>query len=88
MIIDRTFFDDRLKLSYTSMMDVASYEKISGISGSLSELRLEYTMATNLEGLISLTRVSGSNNHPDGENYPFKRMEDFSHIRFELKYFF
>jgi len=88
LIMDRSFFDDRLKVAYTSMMDIASYENISGVSGSLSELRLEYTMTTNLEGLISITKVSGSNDHPDGDNYPFKRMEDFSHIRFELKYFF
>ena len=26
--------------------------------------------------------------HPDGDNYRFSKMKDFSHLRFELKYFF
>ena len=38
--------------------------------------------------LIALTKVTGSNTHQDGENYQFNKMGDFSHERFEIKYFF
>ena len=38
--------------------------------------------------LIELTKVMGSDAHPDGENYQFNKMEDFSHIRLELKYYY
>ena len=86
--LDKTFLGDQLKVSYTSMMDIADYTGIQGIAGSLTEIRMEYSVTQDLQSLLSLTQVNGSNEHPDGENYPFTRMEDFSHIRFELKYFF
>jgi len=70
------------------MMDIAEYEDVSGTAGSLMELKVSYKFEQDLEGLIALTKVNGTSAHPDGDNYPFNRMEDFSHIRFELKYFF
>ena len=69
-------------------MDIAEYEDVSGTAGSLMELKVSYKFEQDLEGLIALTKVNGTSTHPDGDNYPFNRMEDFSHIRFELKYFF
>ena len=88
LALDKTFMGDQLKVTYTSMMDIADYTGIQGIAGSLTEIRMEYSVTQDLQSLLSLTQVNGSNEHPDGENYPFTRMEDFSHIRFELKYFF
>ena len=86
--LDKPFLGDQLKVTYTSMMDIADYTGIQGIAGSLTEIRMEYSLTQDLQSLLSLTQVNGSNEHPDGEDYPFTRMEDFSHIRFELKYFF
>jgi len=88
IVIDRNFYNNRLTLSLTSMMDIAEYTGISGVAGSLTEIKLEYSIMQNLYGLFGVTTVNGSNSHPDKELYPFNKMEDFSHTRFELKYFF
>ena len=86
--LEKNILDEQLSLSITSMMDIADYENVSGTAGSLVELKVGYKFEQDLEGLIALTKVIGTSAHPDGDNYPFNRMEDFSHIRFELKYFF
>tara|TARA_B100001741_G_scaffold213366_1_gene176605 strand:- start:298 stop:924 length:627 start_codon:yes stop_codon:yes gene_type:complete len=88
IIMDRSFLNDQLKISYTAMLDVAKYSGVTGLAGSLNDIRLEYSIKEDLQGIVGLTKVNGSTNHPDGENYPFNRMEDFSHTRFELKYYF
>ena len=88
IILDRSFLNEQLKISSTTMIDAAKYSGVSGIAGSLHELRLEYAIREDLQSLLGITTVEGSNDHPDKENYPFNRMEDFSHIRLELKYFF
>ena len=88
IILDRSFLNEQLKISSTTMIDAAKYSGVSGIAGSLHEIRLEYAIREDLQSLLGITTVEGSNDHPDKENYPFNRMEDFSHIRLELKYFF
>ena len=88
IVIDRKFYNNRLTLSLTSVLDIAEYTGISGVAGSLTELKLEYSIMQNLYGLFGVTTVNGSNSHPDKELYPFNKMEDFSHTRFEIKYFF
>ncbi len=88
IVMDRKFYNNRLTLSLTSMLDIAEYTGISGVAGSLTELKLEYSIMQNLYGLFGVTTVNGSNSHPDKELYPFNKMEDFSHTRFEMKYFF
>ena len=88
IVINRKLYNNRLTLSLTSMMDIAEYTGISGIAGSLTELKLEYSIMQNLYGLFGVTTVNGSNSHPDKELYPFNKMEDFSHTRFEIKYYF
>ena len=88
IILDRSFLNDQLKISYTAMLDVAKYSGVTGLAGSLNDIRLEYSIKEDLQCIVGLTKVNGSTNHPDGDNYPFNRMEDFSHTRFELKYYF
>ena len=88
VIMDKRFFDNKLTASLTSMLDITEYPNISGVAGSLTELKLEYFIIQNLNGFFGITTVKGSNSHPDKELYPFNKMKDFSHIRFELKYFF
>jgi hypothetical protein len=88
LTLDKKFLDDQLQVSLTSMIDAASYENITGIAGTLMELKMIYSLKQDLDGTMSLTKVNGDPSHPDGENYPFNRMEDFSHLRFEIKYFF
>ena len=88
IIIDKMFLNEELKLSVTSMLDLEKYTDVDGIAGSLTEFKIEYNIAQDLLGLIGMTKVIGTDDHPDGENYQFNKMEDFSHFRFEIKYFF
>jgi hypothetical protein len=88
LILDKTFLNEQLKVSTTSMLDLADYEGISGVSGSLIEYKIEYSITQDFLGLLGVTKVIGSKDHPDGELYQFNKMEDFSHFRFELKYYF
>ena len=88
LILDRMFMNEQLKLSAMSMLDLETYAGVTGIPGSLTEFKIEYNVTQDLLGLIALTKVSGSDTHPDAENYQFNEMQDFSHIRFEVKYFF
>lgn len=98
LTLDKSMFDEQLKLSFTSMIDASSPEKKEVSSnqstkkhssgGLLMELKMTYSLNQDLAGTIALTKINGDQSHPEGENYPFNQMEDFSHLRFELKYFF
>ena len=88
IILERIFLDDQLKLSTMSMLDLETYIGVTGIPGTLTEFKVEYNLSQDVLGLIALTKVSGSDTHPDGGNYQFNQMKDFSHLRFEIKYFF
>ena len=69
-------------------MDLENYNIDNKIIGSLNEVKLEYSIAQDLKLLFGITKISGSKKHPDNEEYQFYKMEDFSHSRFELKYYF
>ena len=58
------------------------------IWGAMFGFTMEYNVTQNLHGVLGITKILGKNAHPDGELYRFNAMEDFSHIRMELKYFF
>ena len=88
IVVNRKFFVNKLNASLTTMLDIAEYPNISGVAGSLTELKFEYSIMQNLNGLFGITTVKGNNSHPDKELYPFNKMEDFSHTRFEIKYYF
>ena len=78
-----------LKFSLTTLMDIQTNDKKSKkIYGQLNEFKIEYDIIQDLIFLLGITKINGKENHPDGDNYRFKKMEDFSHLRFELKYFF
>ena len=88
LILDRAFMNEQLNLSLTTMLDLGDYNGVEGIPGSLTEYKIEYKITQDFLGLLGVTKVIGSKDHPDGEQYQFNKMEDFSHFRFELKYFF
>ena len=88
VILKKTLLREQIYLSLTSMIDAVQHNSISGFPGYLNEMKVEYLINQNLKLLIGITSINGSENHPDGKNYQFKKMEDFSHSRFELKYYF
>ena len=98
LTLDKSMFDEQLKFSFTSMIDASIVKEEESdfndakedhsSNGLLMELMLTYSLNQDLDGTIAITKINGDSDHPEGANYPFNRMEDFSHLRFELKYFF
>ena len=98
LTLNKSIFDEQLKFSLTSMIDASTKKekksdsnglvKDHSSNGVLLELKMTYTIDQDLDGTIAITKINGDSDHPEGANYPFNRMEDFSHLRFELKYFF
>lgn len=88
LFLKKNFLNEDLTFSFTSLMDLENYNIDNKIIGSLNEVKLEYSIAQDLKLLFGITKISGSKKHPDNEEYQFYKMEDFSHSRFELKYYF
>ena len=86
--LERQFNNEQLKFNLTTMLDLDDINFDGTIPGVLLEGHIDYNMTDELRATFGLTKIYGSNDHPDGENYRFNKMEDFSHLRFELKYFF
>ena len=98
LTLNKSIFNEQLKFSLTSMVDASTIKKEESdpnrlernhsSSGVLLELKMTYSIDQDLDGTIAITKINGDSSHPEGANYPFNKMEDFSHLRFELKYFF
>ena len=98
LTLKKSILNEQLKFSLTSMIDASTIkekksdsngtEKNHSSSGVLLELKMTYSIGQDLDGTIAMTKINGDPDHPEGASYPFNKMEDFSHLRFELKYFF
>ena len=98
LTLNKSIFNEQLKFSLTSMVDASTIKKKESdpnrlernhsSSGVLLELKMTYSIDQDLDGTIAITKINGDPDHPEGASYPFNKMEDFSHLRFELKYFF
>ena len=98
LTLNKSILNEQLKFSLTSMIDASTIkekksdsngiEKDHSSSGVLLELKMAYSISQDLDGTIAITKINGDPGHPEGASYPFNKMEDFSHLRFELKYFF
>ena len=88
IVLEKSFLDEQAKMTLTSLLDFGQEKKIGRLHGSLTEFKIEYNFIQNLIGAVSITKVFGDDSHPDGDLYQFNKMEDFSHFRLELKYFF
>ena len=82
--MNKNFLENQSKISLSSIFDINQ----SKIYGTINEIKVEYDIAQDLMILMGLTKINGSKTHPENESYQFNKMEDFSHFRFELKYFF
>lgn len=83
MNINRYFLDNQLLLNFGSLLD---FNQDKRISGTMNSIGLEYDIAENIQIKGNLTNISGSENHPDGENYRFNQMEKFSNIRLQIEF--
>ena len=86
--LEKKFFDDQLILTASSILDIDNTD-YDGISpGYILSFEAAYTIIDNLELTVGYTNIKGDKDHPLGENYRLYIMEDFSHIRADLKYSF
>ena len=88
--LTKTIWDDSMEFQFSNLLDTKD-------SGQLTQLKLTYNIIEDLN--FSLLYYKGKGNqsqYPDDPNtdidesllYPFNAMEDFSHIRAQLQYFF
>ena len=78
IVAQRPFYDMGLELRYTSIIDLDQ-------RGSLHEVGIEYDIYENTKILIVANKIFDNKNV---EMNPFTGMEEFSHIRIELKYYY
>jgi len=76
--VQKLFSDKGLELRYISMFDLDK-------KGSLHEVGIEYEIYENMKILIAVNKIFSNKKIP---NNPFTGMKNFSHIRFELKYYY
>ncbi len=86
--LEKKFFDDQLILTASSIFDIDNTDYDGTYPGSILSFEAAYTLIDNLELTIGYTNIKGDKDHPLGENYRLYIMEDFSHIRADLKYSF
>ena len=85
MILNRSFMNEQLLIETLCLFDRSEVNGTMG-NGRLIELKSTYDLSSSLKLVTAVTHIAG--NSDLGNEYRFNEMEDFSHIRFELKYFF
>jgi len=86
--LEKKFFDDQLILTASSILDIDNTDYDGTSPGYILSFGAAYTIIDNLELTVGYTNIKGDKDHPLGENYRLYIMEDFSHIRADLKYSF
>ena len=79
MDLKKTLYDNKMEISIITMMDQIH-------SGSLIEMGMGYDLSESLQSYLAVNKIFGDKSQD--EDYTFNNMEDFSHIRLELKYFY
>ena len=77
--VTKTLYDNQIEINLLTMMDQTH-------SGKLIEMGFGYDISESLKSYLAATKVFGDDSQDD--KYTFNHMEDFSHIRLELKYYY
>jgi hypothetical protein len=77
-IVQKSLLDLGVELGYMGFFDLNG-------KGSLNEFRITYDLTDNLEILGAFNKIKGNGKI---ENNQFTSMEDFSHFRMEIKYYY
>jgi len=75
----KTILDDAIEFQSTHLFDLSD-------PGQLHQVKIAYDIIEDMN--LSLLFYKGIGHRDKGPEYPFNTMEDFSHIRAQLKYFF
>jgi len=90
--LSKSFLNDRLTLQLRNLMDLE-------YKGYFLELNTDYKLTDRVTSTFAINYINGDETHPNsiknkGEDYekaldyPLNQMEDFSHIRMQIKYSF
>jgi len=77
--VTKTFSDNRMEWRLKTMIDQVH-------SGKLIEMGFGYDISESLKSYLAVSKVFGDDSQDN--KYTFNHMEDFSHIRLELKYYY
>ena len=77
--LTKTLYDNQVELSLRTMIDQV-------YSGKLIELGFGYDISEAIKCYLAINKIIGDTSAD--EMYTFNHMEDFSHIRLELRYFY
>ena len=87
---DRLYYIGKVvNVNFLSLLDINNSRlKISNDVSNLREISLEYKVSDGFKVLGAINKITGDKNHEDGTDYTFNQMENFSHYRLEIKYYF
>ena len=77
--IKKPIYDNTVELNLKTMMDQVH-------SGALVEFGVGYSISNSINSYFAITKIFGDKGQDD--KYEFNHMENFSHARMELKYYF
>ena len=78
--IEKKLLNNNLQLTISTLMDLDKGY------GELASFEADYNFGNGLNAMFGLTKILGDDEA--GEDYIFNNLEDFSHLRFEIKYHF
>ena len=90
--VSKSFINDKLTFQLRNLMDL-------DYKGYFLELNTEYKLTDRVTSVFAINYINGDKEHPNslknkGDNYekaldyPLNQMEDFSHVRMQIKYSF
>ena len=85
--VEKSFLNNNINLSLSGLIDLSRLNDNEN-TGILVNIDTEYQLREDFYITFGLTYINGNTNHSDGDGYRFNQMEDFSHIRSEIKYYF
>lgn len=85
MIFNKSFWNERLLFETLFLFDQTEFNGFKG-KGKMMDIKSTYDLTQALKLTTALTIITGDKDLD--ETYRFNEMEDFSHLRFELKYYF
>ena len=88
LALEKSFFSDLLSLKLSTVLDIDNTNYDGNLPGSMVTFEATYSIMDDLDFTFGCTNIKGDNDHPLGEDYRLYIMEEFSHIRANLKYSF
>lgn len=88
MSLNKSFANEQLTISVSSLLDIDNTSFNGSVPGLIFSFETSYIIKNNLHLVLGYTKIKGNDNHPLREDYRINIMEDFSHVRANLKFNF